>query len=101
LLRRIERSMGRTIQVDALWRSIAMGGIVPTRVLDRLIGDRGPRLVVERLCRNLNGSRSLVLELAAEGALPPIVMRAAMRELTPADQLALEDLRQGLDTLAR
>jgi hypothetical protein len=39
----------------------------------------------------------LVLELAAEGSLPPICLRALERRLTPRDLVQLELLRKSLD----
>ena len=39
----------------------------------------GARRALEHILRRLDGSRDLVLELAAEGPLPPICVRAAER----------------------
>jgi hypothetical protein len=47
--------------------------------LDRLVGDKGARLAPERLTRHLNGSKSLVLELASEGGFLPIVARGDLQ----------------------
>lgn len=48
--------------------------------LDRLVGDKGARLAMERLTfRHLRGSKSLVLELASEGGIPPIVARGDLQ----------------------
>ena len=53
-----------------------------------------------RACRHLDGSRALVIALA-EGAAPPIVRRVVEHRMTPADSETLENLRQGLDRIAR
>jgi hypothetical protein len=49
-------------------------------------------------CRGerLAGSRDLVLELAAEGPLPPICVHTAEHRLTPRDLVQLELLRKDL-----
>jgi hypothetical protein len=53
-----------------------------------------------RICQRLDGSRDLVLELAAEQVLPPICARAAEQRLTPRDLIQLELLRRGLDGIS-
>jgi len=72
-----------------------------------IIGDYGARNALawicrrlERICRQLDGSRDLVLELGEERRLPDIVMRAAEHRLTPYDLTQLELLRKGLDGIS-
>ena len=63
-------------------------------------GDAGARDRLARICRQLDGSRELVLELAAEQRLPPICVRAAESRLTQRDGVQLELLRKGLDGIS-
>jgi hypothetical protein len=65
-----------------------------------IIGDYGARDTLARICRRLDGSRDLVLELAAEGPMPPICVRAVEHRLTPRDLVQLELLRKGLDGIS-
>jgi hypothetical protein len=65
-----------------------------------IIGDYGARDTLARICRRLDGSRALALELAGEGPMPPICVRAAEHRLTHEDECALTRLRAGLDRIA-
>ena len=53
-------------------------------------GDNNARYVLARICTRLDGSKELVLALAAEGPAPPIVLRALDCRLTPRDLVQLE-----------
>ena len=97
LLQRIARSLGRGAAPAGVWSAILGALTKTTPGIEEIIGDQGARHALERICRHLDGSRNLVLELAAEGALPPICMRAAEQRLTPRDLVQLELLRKGLD----
>jgi hypothetical protein len=68
--------------------------------IEPIIGDQGARHTLERTLRRLDGSRGLVLELAAEGSPPLIVVRAAEGRLTRRDAVQLELLRKGLDGIS-
>jgi hypothetical protein len=83
-----------------VWAAILGALIKTTPGLEPIIGDHGARRQLERICRRLDGSRDLVLELAEEGQMPPICIRAAERRLTPRDLVQLELLRKGLDGIS-
>jgi hypothetical protein len=53
---------------------------------------------LERMCRCLDGSRELVIELA-EGKVPEIVLHVIERTMTAADAESLEHLRRSLDDI--
>jgi hypothetical protein len=97
LLRRIATAMGRGTSVSGLWQAIIAAGSRTGYTLP-LLGDMNARRSLERMCTTLNGSRSLVIELC-EGRMPPLVLRAALHELTAEDAMALQELRAGLDDL--
>jgi hypothetical protein len=65
--------------------------------IEPIIGDQGARGALKYVLRRLDGSRDFVVELAGEGALPPICARAIERRLTPRDLVQLELLRTGVD----
>jgi hypothetical protein len=69
-------------------------------VVSPILGDQGSRAGLTQVCRQLDGSKELVLELAAEGTLPPICVRAIEHRLTPRDLVQLELLRKGLDGIS-
>jgi hypothetical protein len=97
LLQMIARSFGRGASPAGLWSAI-LGALTKTIPgIEPVIGDLGGRMQLQRILARLDGSRDLVLELAAEDALPPICLRAAERRLTPRDLIQLELLRKGLD----
>jgi hypothetical protein len=97
LLQRIARSFGRGVSPAGIWNAILGALIKTTPGFEPIIGDHGARRQLERICRRLDGSRDLVLALAAEGPLPPICLRALEQRLTPRDLVQLELLRRGLD----
>jgi hypothetical protein len=97
LLQRIARSFGRGAAPAGLWSAILGALTTTTPGIAEIVGDQGARRALERTLRRLDGSRDLVLELAAEGALPAICIRAAEHRLTPRDSVQLELLRKGLD----
>jgi hypothetical protein len=97
LLQRIARTFGRNASPAGLWNAILGALTKTTPGFEEIIGDQDARRALERTIRRLDGSRDLVLELAAEGALPPICVRAAEHRLTPRDLVQLELLRRGLD----
>jgi hypothetical protein len=100
LLRQVARGFGRDASPAALWSAIIAASSRTTPGLPSIIGDRGSRKALEKICRRLDGSRDLVLELAAEGSLPPICLRAIEKRLTPRDEAQLELLRKGLDGIS-
>jgi hypothetical protein len=101
LLRRIARSFGRDASPAAVWVGLLAAASRTPPSAPNLIGDFGARDTLARICRRLDGSRDLVLELAEEGGpLPPICIRAAQHRLTPRDLVQLELLRKGLDGVA-
>ena len=97
LLQQVSRSMGRGVSANGLWSAIVAAGSGSAGYVLSLTGDLGARRQLERICRRLDGSRDLVLELAAEQGLPAICVRAAEQRLTPRDLVQLELLRKGLD----
>jgi hypothetical protein len=99
-LQRIARSFGRGSSPAGLWSAILGALTKTTPGSEPVIGDQGARLALERTLRRLDGSRDLVLELAAEDTLPPICIRASERRLTPRDLVQLELLRKGLDGIS-
>jgi hypothetical protein len=96
----IARSFGRGASPSGLWSAILGALTKSTPGLEPVVGDQGARRALHRNLRRLDGSRELVLELAAEGALPAICIRAAEHRLTPRDLVQLGLLRKGLDSLA-
>jgi hypothetical protein len=98
LLRRVAAACGRGYTVHGLWLAILSAATRTSYTLP-LLGDQNARRSLERLCSALNGSRALVIELA-EGQMPPLVIRAALNQLTPFDMVEIEELRAGLDDLA-
>jgi hypothetical protein len=100
LLQHVSRAMGRGTSVNGLWLAIVAAGSRNATYTLPLTGDHGARATLAWICRRLDGSRDLVLELAEEGTMPPICVRAAEHRLTPRDAIRLELLRQGLDGIA-
>src|SRR4029077_369427 len=94
---------GRDGSVSGLWASI-VGGLVRTGFAPTPTGAAGSGLAdaarrrLERVCRSLDGSRALVVDLA-EGRVPEIVVHVLERRLTAADAMVLERLRQSLDDI--
>ena len=97
LLRRIARSFGRGVSPAGIWNAILGALIKTTPGIEPMVGDQGGRRTLEHVLRRLDGSRDLVLELAEEGPMPSIYVRAAGHRLTPRDLVRLELLRKGLD----
>jgi hypothetical protein len=100
LLRRIARCFGRDASPAGVWAAIIAAASRPPPGAPVIIGDYGARDTLARICRRLDGSRELVLELAEEGPPPPICVRAAGHRLTPRDLIQLELLRRGLDGIS-
>jgi hypothetical protein len=100
LLRRIARSCGRDASPAGVWAAIVAAASRTPPSAPVIIGDYGARDTLARICRRLDGSRGLVLELAEEGQVPPICVRAAERRLTPRDLIQLQLLRRGLDGIS-
>jgi len=100
LLRRIARSFGRDASPSGVWAAIVAAASRTPPGAPVIIGDYGARDTLARICRRLDGSRDLVLELAAEGPMPPICVRAVEHRLTPRDLVQLELLRKGLDGIS-
>jgi hypothetical protein len=100
MLRNVQTAMGKgSLSVGALWSALVDRSHTRISSLP-LLGDRGGRQQLARVCRQLDGCRSLVIALAEERTVPPIVVRAMARQLTDRDLATLEILRQGLDGLA-
>jgi hypothetical protein len=102
-LQRLERAWGGLGGCHGLWLSI-VGALTPTgsvRPVDSTTSGLadGARRQLERALRRLDGSRSLVIALA-EGQIPDLVLHVLDGELTGADHVELERLRQGLNHLA-
>ena len=97
LLQRIARSFGRGASPAGVWAALIAAASRTAPSTPDIVGDFGARRRLEQICRRLDGSRDLVLELAAEGPLPPICLRALERRLTPRDLVQLESLRKSLD----
>jgi hypothetical protein len=100
MLRRIIRAMGRDASVEGLWRGLLAAGSRPSGFVPALLGDQNGRRKLTTACRELNGVRSLVVALAEEISIPPLVIRAIRRELTLDDVAQLEELRRALDDLS-
>jgi hypothetical protein len=96
-LQRIARSFGRGSSPAGVWAAIVAAASRTAPGMPDVVGDFGARRALERILQRLDGSRALVLELAAEGPLPPVCARAAEHRLTPRDLVQLELLRKGLD----
>ena len=100
LLRRISRSCGHGISPAGIWNAILGALVRTTPGIEPIVGDQGARRALEHVLRRLDGSRDFVLELAEEGPMPPICVRAAEHRLTPRDAVQLELLRKGLDGIS-
>ena len=100
LLRRIARSFGRDASPAGVWAALLAAASRTPPGAPAVIGDYGARDTLARICRRLDGSRDLVLELAEEGPMPSICVRAAGHRLTPRDLVRLELLRRGLDGIS-
>jgi len=90
LLRRISRSFGRDASPAGVWAAIIAAASRTAPSMPPIIGDYGARDALARICRQLDGSRDLVLALAEERRLPAIVLRAVEQRLTPGDLARLE-----------
>jgi hypothetical protein len=97
LLRRVACGFGRDASPAGVWAAIVAAASRTPPGAPVIIGDYGARDRLARICQRLDGSRDLVLELAEEGRMPPICVRAAEHRLTPRDVIQLELLRKGLD----
>jgi hypothetical protein len=104
MLQRVTRAWGgRDGNLNGLWEAIT-GALTGTSFAPNPVGDGGWSLAdgarrrLQRMCRRLDGSKDLVLDLAT-GGIPEIVMRVIDRRLTVADAAALERLRKGLDAI--
>lgn len=80
--------------MGGLWQAIVAVGSRSNTYILPLTGDLGARRRLEAVCRRLDDSRDLVLDLAAEGSLPPICIRVAEHRLTPRYEVQLELLRR-------
>jgi hypothetical protein len=96
LLRRAARAFGRDASPAGVWAALLAAASRTPPGAPVIIGDYGARRALARILRQLDGSRDLVLRLAAEGALPPLCMRAIGGELSPSDLTKLELLRKTL-----
>jgi hypothetical protein len=102
-LETMARAWGGLGGVTGLWYAIT-GAAVPTGFVRREdaglagLADQARRRL-QRICRRLDGSRALVLDLA-EGRIPAIVVHVLERDLTAADAEVLERLRRSLDAIS-
>jgi hypothetical protein len=99
LLHQVRRAMGGTLSVAGVWSAVTGALVQTTPGAPPIIGDNDARRILRRICARLDGSKALVLALAAEDTLPAIVVRAIERR-TPVDLAQLENLRRGLDGLS-
>jgi hypothetical protein len=95
LLQRAAMSFGVPVSPARLWRALLAAGSRAANYTVPNISDGGSRRRLERICRELNGVSSLVLDIA-EQKVPPIVVRAALGEMVAADYVTLQELRDGL-----
>ena len=100
----LARGWGGDGSCGGLWTSLT-GAPTPTRpapgTIDQLMGRADyARQRLAQACKQLDGSRNLVIALA-EGRSPPIVRRVVERKLSIAYSVTLEKLRQGLDRVGR
>ena len=100
LLRRIARSFGRGVSPAGIWNAILGALIKTTPGIEPIVGDQGARRALEHILRRLDGSKDLVIALAAGDALPPICIRAAGHRLTPRDLVQIELLRRDLNGIS-
>ena len=100
LLRRIARSFGRGVSPAGIWNAILGALIKTTPGIEPMVGDQGARRALEHILRRLDGSKDLVIELAAGDALPPICIRAAGHRLTPRDLVQIELLCRDLNGIS-
>jgi hypothetical protein len=103
LLQRVARGWGALGGVTGLWYAILSAAVPtgfarPENAIASGLADSARRRLV-RLCRELDGSRALVLDLA-EGRVPPVVFHVLERRLDHDDVEALDRLRTGLDHIA-
>jgi hypothetical protein len=96
-LQTIARSFGRDASPAGLWLALVAAASRTRPSIPAVVGDHGARLALENICRRLDGSRDLIIELAREETLPPICLRVAGHRLTPRDLIQIELLRRGLD----
>jgi hypothetical protein len=97
LLQQVSRAMGRGASVNGLWLAIVAAGSRNATYTLSLTGDHGARRLLSRICRQLDGCRSLVIEFAEEQTMSPLVIRAVENRLDRHDLDMLEKLRRGLD----
>ena len=100
LLRRIARSFGRGVSPAGIWNAILGALVRTTPGIEPIVGDQGARRALEHILRRLDGSKDLVIELAAGDALPPICIRAAGHRLTPRDLVQIELLCRDLNGIS-
>jgi hypothetical protein len=72
LLRRIARGFGGGASPAALWAALAAAASRPTPGMPAIFGDSGARRALSQICKRLDGSKNLLLALAAENIFPPI-----------------------------
>ena len=100
LLRQVTKAMGGNLSVAGVWAAI-IGALTKTPPrLPATIGDNDAPRTLAAICARLDGSKELVLSLAAEDGIPDFVVRALEGRLTPRDLVQLELLRRGLDGIS-
>jgi hypothetical protein len=103
-LARLARNLGpKGLGVAGLWAALA-GGIIGTPNVTVPVAVGGGADValarLDRVLRQLDGSRDLVVAIA-EGRCPSLIAHVLEGRITGADEQALEQLRSGLDGIAR
>jgi hypothetical protein len=99
MLRNVQVAMGKgSLSVAGIWSALIDRSHTRITALP-LLGDHGARQQLSQVCCRLDGCRSLVIALAEERSVPPIVIRAVEHYLSPRDLVMLEMLRQGLDAI--
>jgi hypothetical protein len=94
---------GRDGSLNGLWSAI-LRAMVGTGFAPNPVGDGGwssadgARRRLARVCRELDGSRDLVIALT-EGRVPPLVIHAIEGRLSVEDEAELAGRRTGLDRI--
>jgi len=86
--------------VHGLWNTI-LAALTPGKLAPGHVppGADNARYRLARALQRLDGSRTLVTELA-KGRVPPLIIRAVNRCLTREDEAELDRPRGGLDRIA-
>jgi hypothetical protein len=102
-MRQLARNLGpKPEAVAGFWGALTGAAISAQGSVPASVGPGADyaRYVLRRMLRRLDGSRELVLQLAANRPVP-LVMRAIENRLGRANEIALDLLRRDLDRVAR